>query len=61
VFALVDVSGRPSRGQILMLIEDQAAAVEIAAELNRRAPVVRIHSVQPDQLDQFRAGLSERA
>jgi hypothetical protein len=61
VFAIVDVSGRPSRGQILMLIEDQGTATEIATELNRRATVVSVHSISPEQLAHFRADLADRS
>lgn len=61
MFAIVDVSSRASRGQILMLIEDQVTAVEIATELNRRAVMVRVHSVSPEQLTHFRADIADRA
>jgi hypothetical protein len=52
MFAIVDVSGRDSRGQILMLVDDQQTATEIAAELNRRAVNVSLQAISPRQLDQ---------
>jgi len=61
MFAIVDVSGRSSRGQILMLIEDQGTAAEIATELNRRATVVSVHSISAEQLAHFRADLADRS
>jgi hypothetical protein len=52
VFAIVDVSRRASRGQILMLLDDNTTASEIASELNRRAVEVSVQSISSGQLEQ---------
>jgi hypothetical protein len=52
VFAIVDVSRRASRGKILLLIDDQTTAAEIALELNRRSVEVSVQFISPQQLDQ---------
>jgi hypothetical protein len=55
LFAIVDVSPRPSRGQILMIVDDQAAATGIAQELNVQTTLVSVQRITPRQLDQLRA------
>ena len=52
VFAIVDVSRRTSRGQILMLLDDNASATEIASELNRRSVEVSVQLISTGQLEQ---------
>ena len=51
MYAIVDVSRRASRGQILLLIEDRASATEIAQELNRRSVSVTVQAISPEQLE----------
>lgn len=57
MFAIVDLSRRPSRGQILMIVDDQTAANEIAGELNHGATEVSVHVVTAQQLEQVMAGI----
>ena len=52
MFAIVDVSRRETRGQILMLVDDQTTATEIASELNRKAVNVSLQAITARQLDQ---------
>jgi hypothetical protein len=56
MFAIVDVSRRGSRGQILMLVDDQTTATEIASELNRKAVTVSLQAITARQLDQHLRG-----
>jgi hypothetical protein len=55
MFAIVDVSRRATRGQILLLIEDKTSAIEITRELNRRSVEVVVQAISPEQLDQVQA------
>jgi hypothetical protein len=55
MFAIVDVSRRISRGQILVLLDDQSTATEIASELNRRSIVVSVQAISGPLLDQVYA------
>jgi hypothetical protein len=55
VFAIVDVSRRLSRGQILMLLDDHVTANEIASELNRRSVEVSVRTISAGQLEQVQS------
>jgi hypothetical protein len=55
MFAIVDVSRRSSRGQILLLIDDKVTAIDIAQELNRRSVEVIVQAITLEQLDQVQA------
>ena len=55
MFAIVDVSRRSTRGQILMLVDEQQTATELALELNRQSVEVSVQAISAAQLDQFRA------
>jgi hypothetical protein len=55
MFAIVDVSRRASRGQILLLIDDKTTAVDLAQELNRRSVDVIVQAISAEQLDQVHA------
>jgi hypothetical protein len=57
MFAIVDVSRRASRGQILLLVDDKATAIDIAQELNRRSVEVIVQAISPEQLDQLHANV----
>jgi len=52
VYAIVDLSQRPTRGQMLMVVDDRASATEIAAELNLAGVSVSVRAIDPERLDQ---------
>ena len=56
MFAIVDLSRRSSRGQILMIVDDQNDADDIARELNHGATEVSVHVITDQQLKQLMAG-----
>jgi len=55
LFAIVDVTARTSRGQILMIVDDQSTATGIAQELNHLAVQVSVQVISPQQLEQLHA------
>jgi hypothetical protein len=57
MFAIVDVSHRASRGKILMLLDDQDTAVELAMELSRRSCPVVVRELSAEDVDQVRTNV----
>jgi hypothetical protein len=55
MFAIVDASRRPSQGQILVLLEDKATAIDIAQELSRRSVEVIVRAISLEQVEQVQA------
>jgi hypothetical protein len=55
VFAIVDLSRRPSRGQILMIVDDQSTAADIAVELTHGATEVSVQYITTLQVEQLLA------
>ena len=56
MYAVVDVSQRTTRGRILMVVDDQQSADEIALELGRRSIDVAVQPMTPKAQDQPRPG-----
>lgn len=55
MFAIVDLSRRPSRGQILMIVDEQSTAADIALELAHGATEVGVQFVTARQVEQLLA------
>jgi hypothetical protein len=54
MFAIVDLSQRDTRGQILMLLDDETAAADVASELARRAVPVVVRRLSAEDVDRVR-------
>ena len=55
MFAIVDLSSRTSRGQILMVVDDLVTANAIAWELNNLSTKVTVQPLTTVQLEQVQA------
>lgn len=54
MFAIVDVSHRESRGQILMLVDDQETAMTMSRELAKRSVAVVVRPLSAEEADKAR-------
>ena len=54
MYAIVDVTHRDTRGQILMLVDDQESAVAMSRELSNRGVPVVVRPLTAEEADQAR-------